>query len=236
MSLPDSVPAEQSKHIALNQKRLEALLQCFEGTVLEHELVEQTRRNVRLVHPSDYPLRPVPEATRNRLVEATNHAAQLFNRLQQVRHTHAQQLKLNIERSHKQASEFSPPSSPPSFDENRLKIQSLAAQLDTRITHTADFIHNLAAASADTKRRVDNVTKALAIASNSTPDQNHLVNEWTDTFADINDHEQDYHIPTEPTEDIDAYPDEPFVTPRSKMRKRVAAMSNLATVRAALFR
>ncbi|PXF43721.1 hypothetical protein BWQ96_06551 [Gracilariopsis chorda] len=234
MTLP--VPAEQSKHIPLNEKRVDALLQCFEGTVLEQQLVKQARRSIRLVHPSDYPLSPIPDSKRKQLADSTNRAAQLLNRLQQVRQTHAQQLQLNVERSHKRAAEFSPPPSPPSFDENRIILQSLAEQLDTRITHTAHFIHNLAVASADTNRRVENVTNALAIASNSAPDQNHLVNDWTDTFADINHHEHDYHIPNEPTEEIDTYPDEPFVTPRSKMRKRVAAMSKLATTRVALFR
>ncbi|KAI0561075.1 hypothetical protein FGB62_93g020 [Gracilaria domingensis] len=216
---------EQSAHIRLTVKQVEALLDCIGDNVCKTALIKEIRRNVRVIHSSDLPVKPVEQSSISRLAEATRRAQAMVARLHAVRQANADLLRREIERTHEQATKL--PSVPTPQFESSSHLQSLAGQVNEEIDGTVDFIHKLAAASEDTKKRVQNVTKALEIANGDGNVADHsIIADWTGTFTDIMD--QDIEIPLKPTEEVESYPDSPFVTPRSKMRKRVAMLSRMS--------
>ncbi|CAN8065019.1 unnamed protein product [Agarophyton chilense] len=218
--------AEQSAHIRLTVKQLETLLDHVEESHSKDVLIKEIRRNVRVIHPSDLPPKPLDQAKVARLAEATTRAQTMVAKLRAVRQAHAELLRTEIERTHQQAAQLpSVPAQPQHYEPNS-HLPSLAAQVNDEINGTVDFIQHLVAASEDTKNRVHNVTKALEIANGDEKimDSN-IISNSTGTLTDIANHEIQFPIPSQPTEEMESYPDEPFVTPRSKMRKRAAAMS-----------
>lgn len=194
--------------------------------------------NLRVLHSKDAPLAPLDTALADRVRDLETRATQLSRHLQATREQCVTSLEHQLKQAHTCLAEI--PDLPQSTDHPQSpSLQKKLVDGAPRVSAVKLAIEKVSVATRDTKHRAEKVREVLRIicdnaASIDDSDVSRTIAaDWSDTFEHLDSLP---HVASDsliPLHSID--PDHsdsplisPFITPRSKLRRRVARFSSHA--------
>ena len=196
--------------IRVTESQLDKILSTASSNAALHALLaRELPKNTRVIHPSDYPEAPIDEDLVRRVQSLQSTVESLSKLVAKRREEAVAKLQEQVSAAHADVSNIRPPSPRP-LPERRVYPPALPV---------AAVLGKAAARAKDTRKRANRVRQVLRMLCENAQDRDDvsctIAADWSDTFEDLGK-----ALSRDDAEEVSTI--SPFVTPRSKTRKRIA--------------